>query len=87
MCIEYSSCEEAICCPWGSIPGILLLASLIVLCEDALPLGLTHFAYTYRDSYFVIRGLLVSELHNEAKDMLLNFLDFVEEYGFIRKYA
>lgn len=33
----------------------------------------------------MIRGLLVSELHNEAKDMLLNFLDFVEEYGFMRK--
>lgn len=48
-------------------------------------LGLTYFAYAYRDSYFVIRGLLVSELHNEAKDMLLNFLDFVEEYGFMRK--
>ncbi|KAJ8655863.1 hypothetical protein O0I10_008527 [Lichtheimia ornata] len=39
--------------------------------------------FYYWDSYFVIRGLLVSELHNEAKDMLLNFLDFVEEYGFI----
>ncbi|KAI9494172.1 trehalase [Zychaea mexicana] len=39
--------------------------------------------FYYWDSYFVIRGLLLSELHDVAKDMLLNFLDYIEEYGFI----
>ncbi|ORY93580.1 Six-hairpin glycosidase-like protein [Syncephalastrum racemosum] len=39
--------------------------------------------FYYWDSYFVIRGLLLSELNDLAKDMLENFLDFVEEYGFI----
>ncbi|KAI8140238.1 Six-hairpin glycosidase-like protein [Fennellomyces sp. T-0311] len=39
--------------------------------------------FYYWDSYFVIRGLLLSELHDTVKDMLLNFLDFVEEYGFV----
>ncbi|CAG8710030.1 1465_t:CDS:2, partial [Acaulospora morrowiae] len=37
----------------------------------------------YWDSYFVIEGLLVSELYGVAKDMILNFLDFVETYGFV----
>ncbi|KAG2223974.1 hypothetical protein INT45_013431 [Circinella minor] len=39
--------------------------------------------FYYWDSYFVVRGLLLSELYDVAKDMLLNFLDYVEEYGFI----
>lgn len=40
-------------------------------------------ALSCRDSYFVIRGLLISELNDMAKDMIDNFLDFVETYGFI----
>ncbi|KAI7856664.1 Six-hairpin glycosidase-like protein [Circinella umbellata] len=39
--------------------------------------------FYYWDSYFVVRGLLLSELYDVAKDMILNFLDYVEEYGFI----
>lgn len=37
----------------------------------------------YRDSYFVIRGLLLSGLNEQAKDMIDNFLEFVDTYGFI----
>lgn len=40
---------------------------------------------SYRDSYFVIKGLLLSDQVETAKDMILNFFDFVETYGFIRK--
>ena len=39
-----------------------------------------------RDTYFVIRGLLLSDLNELAKDMIENLLDFVDTYGFIRKY-
>lgn len=38
-----------------------------------------------RDSYFVIEGLLYSELNDVARGMIENFLDFVETYGFLRK--
>lgn len=40
--------------------------------------------YNLRDSYFVIEGLLYSELDEIAKGMIENFLDFVETYGFLR---
>ncbi|KAI8582719.1 hypothetical protein K450DRAFT_226590 [Umbelopsis ramanniana AG] len=39
--------------------------------------------FYYWDSYFVIVGLLVSELPEVAKDMIDNFLDFVDQYGFL----
>lgn len=40
-----------------------------------------------RDSYFVIKGLLLSDQVEMAKNMIENFFDFVERYGFIRKYS
>lgn len=42
--------------------------------------------YNLRDSYFVIEGLLYSELDGIAKGMIENFLDFVETYGFLRMW-
>lgn len=42
--------------------------------------------FQQRDTYFVIRGLLLSDLDGLAKDMIQNLLDFVETYGFMRKY-
>lgn len=39
----------------------------------------------YWDSYFIIEGLLVSELYDVAKSMILNLLDLVQIYGFVRK--
>lgn len=38
-----------------------------------------------RDSYFVIEGLLLSGQVDLAKNMIENFFDFVDRYGFIRK--
>lgn len=37
----------------------------------------------YWDSYFIIRGLLVSEMFLTAKGHIMNFLDFVKTYGFV----
>ncbi|KAG2222884.1 hypothetical protein INT45_013515 [Circinella minor] len=41
--------------------------------------------FYYWDTYFVIRGLLLSDLNELAKDMIENLLDFVDTYGFMRK--
>ncbi|ORX96141.1 glycoside hydrolase [Basidiobolus meristosporus CBS 931.73] len=37
----------------------------------------------YWDTYFVIEGLLLSELPGTAKNMIENFLDLVDKYGFM----
>ncbi|KAI8069147.1 glycoside hydrolase [Gongronella butleri] len=39
--------------------------------------------FYYWDSYFVIRGLLLSDLNEMARNMIENFLDFVDTYGFM----
>ena len=45
------------------------------------------FIIYQRDTYFVVRGLLLSDLDELAKDMIENLLDFVDTYGFMRKYS
>ncbi|KAI5017512.1 hypothetical protein ZWY2020_042400 [Hordeum vulgare] len=37
----------------------------------------------YWDSYWVVRGLLVSKMYDTAKDIVLNLVYLVEEYGFV----
>ncbi|XP_078538346.1 trehalase [Lissotriton helveticus] len=39
--------------------------------------------FYYWDSYWVINGLLLSEMPNTAKGMIENFLDLVDRYGLI----
>ncbi|XP_078490269.1 trehalase isoform X1 [Ciona intestinalis] len=39
--------------------------------------------FYYWDSYFVIRGLLLSEMYTTVKGMIENFLQIIEEFGFI----
>ncbi|CAO3637835.1 unnamed protein product [Cunninghamella echinulata] len=39
--------------------------------------------FYYWDSYFVIRGLLLSDMDSLARGMIENFLDFVDTYGFM----
>ncbi|XP_060536907.1 trehalase isoform X2 [Cylas formicarius] len=39
--------------------------------------------FYYWDSYWIIQGLLLSEMHHTAKGMLENFLYIVENYGHI----
>lgn len=39
--------------------------------------------FYYWDSYWIIRGLLVSEMYETAKGMLRNFLTIIDRFGFI----
>lgn len=39
--------------------------------------------FYYWDSYWIIRGLLLSEMYHTVKGMLTNFLAIVDTYGFI----
>ncbi|CAB3363626.1 Hypothetical predicted protein [Cloeon dipterum] len=39
--------------------------------------------FYYWDSYWIVKGLLLSEMNHTVKGMLSNFLTIVEEYGFI----
>ncbi|CAH0764744.1 unnamed protein product [Diatraea saccharalis] len=39
--------------------------------------------FYYWDSYWIIKGLLLSEMHQTARGMVTNFLDIVEKLGFI----
>lgn len=39
--------------------------------------------FYYWDSYWIIQGLLISEMHDSAKGMIENFISMVAKYGFI----
>lgn len=39
--------------------------------------------FYYWDTYFILEGLLLSELYDTAKNIILNFLDIVDEFGFM----
>lgn len=39
--------------------------------------------FYYWDSYWILRGLLLSEMHQTAKGMLLNFRSIIQRFGFI----
>uniref|UniRef100_H2Z8Q7 Trehalase n=1 Tax=Ciona savignyi TaxID=51511 RepID=H2Z8Q7_CIOSA len=39
--------------------------------------------FYYWDSYWVVRGLILSEMHSTVKGMLQNFLQIVEDFGFV----
>ncbi|XP_057324477.1 trehalase-like isoform X2 [Microplitis mediator] len=39
--------------------------------------------FYYWDSYWIIKGLLLSEMHVTVRGMLTNFVSIVKEYGFI----
>ncbi|XP_063218979.1 trehalase isoform X3 [Bacillus rossius redtenbacheri] len=39
--------------------------------------------FYYWDSYWIVRGLLLSEMRHTVKGMLENFLSIVDEYGFV----
>ncbi|GAB0092045.1 Trehalase [Sergentomyia squamirostris] len=39
--------------------------------------------FYYWDSYWIIKGLLYSEMYSTAKGMLQNFLDIISRFGFI----
>jgi alpha,alpha-trehalase len=36
-----------------------------------------------RDSYFIVKGLLQSDMHSTARKMLLNMVHLIQEHGFV----
>ena len=43
----------------------------------------THFIPDYWDSYWIIKGLIVSQLYDVINGTLQNFMDELDTYGFI----
>ncbi|KAL7749720.1 hypothetical protein RI367_004948 [Sorochytrium milnesiophthora] len=65
-------------------------SSIIPVDNDFIIPGQRFVESYYWDSYFIIRGLLVSGLHTMARNMIMNFVGSVERFGFVppapRKY-
>ncbi|KAF5284958.1 hypothetical protein FQA39_LY16913 [Lamprigera yunnana] len=57
--------------------------SLIPIPNAFIVPGGRFLEYYYWDSYWIIEGLLVSEMNKTARGMIDNFLSLVNEYGFI----
>lgn len=51
-------------------------------CAD-LELTCSSFFIDYWDSYWIIQGLLKSELYDTVNETLQNFMDEIGDYGFI----
>lgn len=39
--------------------------------------------FYYWDTYWIVNGLLLSEMHQTVRGILLNFLSIVSQYGFV----
>ncbi|KAH8085188.1 Six-hairpin glycosidase-like protein [Filobasidium floriforme] len=76
--------ESAIC------NGTNCDSSLIPLNRTIVVPGGRYREIYYWDSYWILEGLLRSQLYSYAEDLLVNFMDLVESYGFLpnggRKY-
>nr|AEW67359.1 trehalase [Coptotermes formosanus] len=59
------------------------LYSIIYVQHPVIVPGGRFREFYYWDSYWIIRGLLLSEMHNTVRGMLENFLSMVNTYGFI----
>lgn len=59
------------------------LYSIIYVDNPVIVPGGRFREFYYWDSYWIIRGLLLSEMYNTAKGMLLNFRSIIQRYGFI----
>ncbi|KAI8145777.1 Six-hairpin glycosidase-like protein [Fennellomyces sp. T-0311] len=87
----YRSWIEMLDKAWGKLTYKFDMSKLCPGCvSSALPVnrlfvvpGGRFREFYYWDTYFVIRGLLLSDLDDLAKDMIENLLDFVDTYGFV----
>ncbi|KAI9637637.1 Six-hairpin glycosidase-like protein [Dioszegia hungarica] len=65
-------------------------SSLIPLNHTIVVPGGRYREIYYWDTFWILEGLLKSELYTYATDVILNFMDFIDTYGFIpnggRKY-
>ncbi|XP_044742177.1 trehalase isoform X2 [Chrysoperla carnea] len=59
------------------------LYSIIYVPNPVVVPGGRFREFYYWDSYWIIKGLLYSEMYDTARGMLLNFLSVVDKYGFI----
>nr|CAD7196475.1 unnamed protein product [Timema douglasi] len=59
------------------------LYSIIYVPNPVIVPGGRFREFYYWDSYWIVRGLLLSEMTETVKGMLQNFLSIVDEYGFI----
>uniref|UniRef100_A0A5S6QXL3 Trehalase n=1 Tax=Trichuris muris TaxID=70415 RepID=A0A5S6QXL3_TRIMR len=57
--------------------------SLIVVPKPFIVPGGRFLEFYYWDAYWIIKGLLASEMYSTAKDMIINLAVMVERYGFI----
>lgn len=65
-------------------------SSLIPLNNTIVVPGGRYREIYYWDSYWILNGLLKSQLYEYATDLVTNFMDFIDTYGFVpnggRKY-
>ena len=59
------------------------LYSIIPVDHPVIVPGGRFREFYYWDSFWIVKGLLLSEMHNTTKGMLENFLSIVNRYGFI----
>jgi alpha,alpha-trehalase len=59
------------------------LYSIIYVQHPVIVPGGRFREFYYWDSYWIVRGLLLSEMHSTVRGMLENFLSLVKKYGFI----
>ncbi|KAJ1675707.1 hypothetical protein EV182_000737 [Spiromyces aspiralis] len=76
---------------WGELVRVQDLSGLCDGCDTTmLPIkhkfivpGGRFREFYYWDSFFILEGLLASELHETAREFLLNFLDMFDHLGFV----
>ncbi|KAJ9092112.1 hypothetical protein QFC21_006978 [Naganishia friedmannii] len=70
--------------------GVKCDSSVIPLNNSVVVPGGRYREVYYWDSFWIMEGLLKSELYNYANDLLNNFMDLIDGYGFVpnggRKY-
>lgn len=59
------------------------LYSIVYVPHPVIVPGGRFREFYYWDSYWIIRGLILSEMFHTVKGMLINFLSVVETFGFI----
>ena len=59
------------------------LYSIIYVPNPVIVPGGRFREFYYWDSYWIVKGLLLSEMHDTVRGMLSNFVSIVEKFGFI----
>lgn len=54
-----------------------------MICAYSVATGGRFREFYYWDSYWIVQGLLLSEMYNTTRGVLENFLSMVDKYGFV----